>query len=201
MIHEWSVRSASGILTPNMPENAQLILHGTAVISTLDGVTTVLVAFLFVCLIFPSLVKNRPQYYAALALVVLVILLHTLTLMLNRAEGFIVPAGVFTGLCQIAALLLLVLSVGGLTARQLAGDMARAYEVMRRGESTKEVIIPIGGQTGRARTREEHDDETPRPVYHIDSGATAPAAAPAQSTPPPPAQSSIGDRDEGIPLS
>jgi hypothetical protein len=181
-----------------MPENAQLTLHGTAVISTLDGVTTVLVAFLFVCLIFPSLVKNRPQYYAALALVILVILLHTLTLMLNKAEGFIVPAGVFTGLFQIAALVLLVLSVGGLTARQLAGDMARAYEVMRRGESTKEVIIPIGDQSSRSRARA--DDETSRPVYHVDSGASAPAAS-GQSTPPPPAQSSPGDRDEGIPLS
>jgi len=170
-----------------MPQDTQPILHGTAVISTLDGVTSVLVAFLFVCLIFPSLVKNRPQYYGALALVVLIILLHTLTLMLNKVEGFIVPAGVFTGLCQAGALLLLVLSVGGLTARQLAGDMSRAYEVMRRGETTKEVVIPIG-QTARARDR---DEEPPRTVYHVDSGQTSASQPPAGGD----------DRDESIPLS
>jgi hypothetical protein len=171
-----------------MDPNTQPILHGTAVVSTLDGVTTVLVGFLFVCLIFPSLVKNRPQYYAALVAVILIILLHTLTLMLNKAEGFIVPAGVFTGLLQIGALILLVLSVGGLTARQLAGDMARAYEVMRRGETEKEVIIPIGGKAGRDR------DEEPRTVYHIDT-----AQAPGRTEPS--GQTTPGDRDEGIPLS
>jgi hypothetical protein len=101
---------------------------------TLDGVTTVLVAFLFVCLIFPSIVKNRSQYYAALAGRHLVLVLHTLDAHAAKVRRLPGPAGVFTGLLQIAALVLLVLSVGGLTARQLAGDMARAYEVMRRGK-------------------------------------------------------------------
>jgi len=159
-----------------MDPNATYTLHGTAVISTLDGVTTVLVAFLFVCLIFPSIVKNRSQYYAALAAVILVLVLHTLTLMLHKNEGFIAPAGVFTGLLQIVALILLVLSVGGLTARQLAGDMARAYEVMRRGETEKEVIIPIGGAGGGGRPRSGSAGaagaEEQRTVYHIDTGQT-----------------------------
>src|SRR5258708_39352767 len=94
------------------------ILHGTAVVSTLDGVTTVLVAFLFVCLVFPAIVKNRTQFYAALAAIVGILLLHTLALALNRSEALIVPVGVFTGLLQIIALILLVLCVGGLTARE-----------------------------------------------------------------------------------
>ena len=129
-----------------MDTNNPQILHGTAIVPTLDGITTVLTAFLFVCLVFPSLVKNRPQFFSALAAIIAIILLHTLALVFDRSEGLIAAAGVFTGLLQIAALVLLVLSVGGLSVRQLAGDMAHAYEVMRRGESNKEVIIPIAGQ-------------------------------------------------------
>jgi hypothetical protein len=185
-----------------MPDaNTPQILHGTAVISTLDGVTTVLVAFLFVCLIFPSIVKNKTQYYAALAVVIVVLLLHTLQLMLNKSEGFIVPAGVFTGLLQIVALVLLVLSVGGLTARQLAGDMARAYEVIRRGETEKEVIIPIGGGGGAGRAgRAAAAEDTPRTVYHIDTPQTPGRAdsSTAGAAPPP---SQPGDHNDSIPLS
>jgi hypothetical protein len=144
-----------------MDPNTTPILHGTAVISTLDGVTTVLVAFIFVCLIFPSLVKQRPQFFSALAAVVGILLLHTLTLMFNSSEGFIVLLSVISGLLQIAALLLLVLSVGGLTTRQLADDMSKAYEVMRRGESTKEVIIPIGEQARPTSKPQQHDGGIP----------------------------------------
>src|SRR6201995_3855454 len=142
-----------------------------AIVTTLDGVTTVLVAFLFVCLIFPSIVKSTPQFYAALAMIVFILLLHTMGLMI-KTEGIIIAAGVFTGLLQICALLLLVLCVGGLTARPLAGDMARAYEVMRRGETEKEVIIPIGPQGERRGPR-----EAPTTVYHIDTGQTPGSAA------------------------
>ena len=40
----------------------------------MEGVITAVVAFIFVCIIFPSQVKNRPQYYSALLLVLLAIL-------------------------------------------------------------------------------------------------------------------------------
>jgi hypothetical protein len=140
----------------------------TAVVSTLDGVTTVLVAFLFVCLIFPSIVKHRSQYYAAMMAIIIVIALHALALMFRQSVALVVAAAVFTAVLQIIALLLLVLSVGGLTVRQLAGDMARAYEVMRRGETKKEVIIPIGEQAGRRERSEEGQSN----VYHIDTGST-----------------------------
>src|ERR1700733_8760180 len=153
-----------------------------AILSTLDGVTTVLVAFLFVCLIFPSIVKNRSQYYAALAMIIFILLLHTMTLILNKSDAMVVAGGVFTGLLQICALLLLVLCVGGLTARQLAGDMAQAYEVMRRGETQKEVIIPIGKQALRQGAREPPS----QPVYNIDSNQT--------NQPP------AGDKDETVPF-
>jgi len=148
------------VILLGMDTNASLVSHSTAVISTLDGVTTVLVAFIFVCLIYPSLVKHRPQYHAALAAIVGILLLHTLTLMFSGSEGFTILMAVLSGMLQILALLLLVLSVGGLSARELAGDMSRAYEVMRRGESTKEVIIPIGDQ-GRPPKPPQSDSSVP----------------------------------------
>jgi hypothetical protein len=144
-----------------MDSTSPSILQGTAIISTLDGVTTVLVAFVFVCLIFPSLVKNRPQFFAALAGIIGILLLHTLTLVGRGSEGFVVLLSVGIGLLQIVALVLLVLCVGGLTARQLADDMSKAYEVMRRGESTKEVIIPIGEKARPASNPPRHDGGIP----------------------------------------
>ena len=117
---------------PNTPLNA--------VVSTQDGVTTVLVAFMFVCLVLPSMVKHRPQFYAGLACIAGIIVVHTAMLMF----GAFTFGPVVIGLLQLLALLLLVLCVGGLTVKQLAGDMAKAYEVVRRGETEKEIIIPIG---------------------------------------------------------
>ena len=120
------------------------------IVPVMDGVTTVVVGFLFVCLIFPRIVKNRNQYYAALTAILLVIGLHMLNLMI-QSPGFGVFAGVLTGLFQIIAIVLLVLCVGGLTIRDLANDMGRAYEVIRRGEEEKEIVIPIPGQKPKAR--------------------------------------------------
>ena len=155
-----------------------------ALVSTLDGVTTVLVAFLFVCLAMPSLVKSRPQYYVAMACLLGVIALHTLSLVFGTSPSFALGLAVGTGVLQIVAFLLLVLSVGGLTVKQLAGDMARAYEVIRRGETKKEVIIPIGDQQFGRRGSAGGAAEAPRNVYRID----------------PPAVDDAADDDEGIPI-
>jgi hypothetical protein len=119
----------------------------TSVVATLDGVTTVLTAFIFVCLIMPTLVKHRAQFYAALACVAGIIAAHTVT-MLFGAYTF---GPVLIGALQLLALLLLVLSVGGLTVRELGDEMARAYEVIRRGETEKETIIPIGDRPAATR--------------------------------------------------
>ncbi|MCC7350815.1 MAG: hypothetical protein IT446_09615 [Phycisphaerales bacterium] len=115
----------------------------------MQGVTAALVAFFFVCVVFPSLVKNRPQFYAALAAIVLIILLDAVAHMVSGKEpgAFAVMAYVFTAILQVGAILLMFMSTGGLSARELAGDMKRAYEVMRRGEEQKSIIIPLTGQT------------------------------------------------------
>ena len=113
----------------------------------MEGVTTAIVAFIFVCVIYPALVKHKTQFYGAFVSVLLIILLHSLNMMFGtKSAGFQVFAGSVTGLLQIVAIVMLFMGCGGVGVKQLAGEMARAYEVMRRGEEEKTVIIPIGGE-------------------------------------------------------
>jgi hypothetical protein len=111
----------------------------------MEGVTTAIVAFLFVCIVFPTIVKNKPQYYGAFAAIVAVIILNGLM--------YVIHSGAFDAfsyfmicLLQVAAMILLTLAAGGLTFRQLAGEVTEAIEVVRRGETQKEVIIPLSNQ-------------------------------------------------------
>jgi hypothetical protein len=115
----------------------------------MEGVTTAIVAFLLVCVVFPTLVKNKPLYYAAFAAVLVIILLSGLEVVVAGA-GFMAFATFMICLLQIVALVLLVLAAGGLTLRQLAGEVTEAIEVIRRGETSKEVIIPLHGEMPRA---------------------------------------------------
>jgi hypothetical protein len=131
----------------------------------MEGVTTAIVAFLFVCVVFPNLVKNKPQWYAALAAVILVIFFNALAIVFSGG-AFRTFAGFITGLLQIGAILLLILSTGGLSPRELAGEMKRAYEVIRRGEEEKEVIIPITGE--QPRPQEDRVDRTDRERIVVD---------------------------------
>jgi hypothetical protein len=130
----------------------------------MHGVTAAIVAFIFVCVIFPRLVTNRPQYFGALAAVLAVILLDSIAAMLG-AGAFRTFAYVMTGLLQIVAILLLILSAGALTPRELGRELSQAYEVIRRGEEEKEVIIPLTGQQPRPR---EEEPDLPR-SYRIDT--------------------------------
>lgn len=117
----------------------------TVIVPTLEGVTTVIAAFLLFCFIKPELVKNRTQFMAAFGGLVLIVLLHGLTVM-AKYPALAVVAGVFTTLLQVADLILIALFCGGLSFRQFGSDVGRAYEVIRRGEEEKEVIIPLTGQ-------------------------------------------------------
>ena len=53
----------------------------------MHGVTTAIVAFILACLIFPKVVKNKPQYYAAVGLVLGVIFFDALAKTI-AASGF-----------------------------------------------------------------------------------------------------------------
>ncbi len=111
----------------------------------MTGVTTAIVLFVFVCVVIPSLVRNKTQFYGAFGALLLMILLHSLNIMFGGSSaGFQVFSGAVIGLLQVAAIVLLFMSCGGVGVKEIAGEMARAYEVIRRGEEEKTVIIPIG---------------------------------------------------------
>jgi hypothetical protein len=120
----------------------------------MQGVTTAIVGFIFVCLVYPRLVKHRPQFYSALALVLLVILFDAIAHMAVNEHGepgaLVRVMYVLSALLQILAILILVLCVGGLSVRELAGEVAHTVEVIRRGES-KPVLVPLRGEQPRPR--------------------------------------------------
>jgi hypothetical protein len=154
-------------------------------IATTDGVTIAIVAFLFACFVFPRTIKNRTQFYAAFFATVGIILLATLRLALYRVSPAAhVVMGVMIGLLQVATMILLFLSSGGMTLGRLTEEMKDSYEVIRRGEEEKEVIVPIRGDMGAGRAEAESE----RNVYVID-------------TPPaPPTQQRTPDRSGPVPL-
>jgi hypothetical protein len=111
----------------------------------MEGVTAAIVAFLLTCVVFPTLVKNKPQYYAAFGSILLVIFLSGLEVVI-ATPAFHALATFLICLLQIGALILLVLCCGGLTWKELTDEVGEAIEVIRRGETEKEVIVPLRGE-------------------------------------------------------
>jgi hypothetical protein len=156
----------------------------------MDGVKTAIIGFIFVCIIMPHLIRNRPQYFMAVAAFLLGMLFNLLAFMFSSQEsslllprGFVKLCLVIDAACQLAAVILLFLSAGGMSIGQLAGELGRAYEVMRRGEDQKTVIIPLSGQQRRYAAEEDEDDDAPR-RYEINTEPAAPSSP--EETPPPP---------------
>jgi hypothetical protein len=152
----------------------------------MQGVTAAVVAFIFLCLAMPSLVKNKNQYYIALIATIGVIFFDAVAHMFPETAP--APRAVFyvlAALAQVIAIIMLVLSTGGLTFRELGGDM---IEVLRRGETEKEIIIPLSDEAKRkiqatqaaeaaAHRRAVRGEKEPE-VFKIDD--------PAMKSPPPP---------------
>lgn len=126
----------------------------------MQGVTTALVAFIFFCVIFPERVKNRSQFYAGLGLICAIIVLDAISYMLG-ASAFRVFTYFATAVLQVGAILIMFMAAGGLSWKDLKGEMGRAYEVIRRGGEEKEVIIPLSGQRAKRAVDEDDDDATP----------------------------------------
>lgn len=128
----------------------------------MQGVTTAIVGFIFVCLVYPRLVKHKPQFYSAIGLVLLIILFDAIAHMWQDG-GLTRVMYVLTALLQIVAILTLVLCVGGLSVRELAGEVANTVEVIRRGE-TKPVLVPLRGEQPRQKEEEAPIPPAPPPV-------------------------------------
>jgi hypothetical protein len=180
---------------------------------SLEGVTTAIVLFVFACMLYPRLVKNKTQFYAAFTCVIVIILLTSLRQMLYNSVGFQVFSGAMIGLLQAGAIVLLFLSAGGLTFKELGGDLARAYEVVRRGEEEKTVIIPITGEMANKRPPIRADADILRQEQELDAQehkidlpptagwpASKGSPAPPQPPPPPPSPSPAKPTDTSLPL-
>lgn len=162
-----------------------------------DGVTTAIVLFVFVCVLFPRLIDNRAQYYVGFLGALLIILMDALGLIFATSGTARVFFAVAVALLQIASIVMLFMAAGGLTARGLTREMASAFEVIRRGESEREIIIPIGEQKEKPE-RKRAIDTAGEPPQRFDltsetggaagypsraPGAASPSAA-SPSTPP-----------------
>jgi hypothetical protein len=144
----------------------------------MDGVTTAMIGFIFVCIIFPRLVRNSAQFYAAFGLIVLMLLLGSLAGIFN-SESFWRFTRAVSGLLQLTSLVLLVLATGGLSLNELAGEFKGAFDAIRQGpDAGKPVIVPLTGAQPKPRPE---DDEEARPVHTIEP---PPAGVP--PVPPPP---------------
>src|SRR5215212_256564 len=132
--------------------------------------TLPLISFLFVCLIFPKIVRNRPQFYISFGLLVLILLLNIVA-RIFPVEKFNYFLLVIVECLRLVVFILLVLCAGGLSLHELTGEVFRSFEVMRRGETEKTVIIPLSGQKPRQReepqsapaAREEISPSAPNP--------------------------------------
>ena len=88
---------------------------------------------------------------------------------------------------------MLILAAGGLTIKQFGAEIGDAIEVVRRGESEKEVIIPLSeaakkikadAEANRATGRRAAPAEDVPRVYTIDTPQPSPKPA-APTTPKP----------------
>src|SRR5688572_2394490 len=105
----------------------------------MEGVITAIVAFIFVCIVYPRIVRHKAQFYAAVGAIVVILLFQSLGIMIGSG-GFRVFVGALTGLLTLVAFVMMILSTGGLSLHELTTDIRGAFEVVRRGEEEKEVI-------------------------------------------------------------
>lgn len=107
------------------------------------SISVPIVAFLFVCIIFPHLVRNKPQFYMAFAVLIVILLLDvTVDIVSGASTGLVRFLLVTRGVLWIVDLVLFVMATGGLSLHELSGEFKNAYEVMRRGEDRPTVVIP-----------------------------------------------------------
>jgi hypothetical protein len=148
----------------------------------MEGITTAMVAFIFVCIIFPRLVRNHAQFYIAFGLIIVMLFFSSLAAIV-RSDRFWAFVGGLNGLLQLASLILLVLSTGGLSLGELAGEFKGAFEVLRKGpDADKPVIVPLTGAQPKPRS----DAEPPSPAHTIEMPPPPPPAAAGVATAPPP---------------
>jgi len=142
----------------------------------MNGVTTAIVAFCFVGLAMPGLVKNRAQYYIGLAAALAIIFLDGFAHLIDKG-ALAALLYMACAVLQMIALIAFVLCAGGISFSQFRSEMTESIEVLRRGETQKEVIIPLPEEIRRK------VDEAALKAERAKM-ANPPADKPAAATPP-----------------
>lgn len=132
------------------------------------SITGVLLLFCFVCVLFPRIIATRSQFFIGFGAVLLSIAVQPFTSLMNMGGPIIIMV------LNLVATLLLFLSAGGLSMRGLSKEMMSGFEVIRRGETEKEVIIPFGEKKQRKTAVEEIGQPTQR--YDLGDTGSQPAA-------------------------
>lgn len=124
----------------------------------MHGVTAAIVAFIFVCVVFPNIVRVKAQFYAALGMICASILLDALGVMISgwTWQGFRVFAYAAVAGLQIGSIVMLFLACGGLSWNELTDEMRDALETIRRGDS-KSIIVPLTGEQPKPREEKAPD--------------------------------------------
>ncbi len=134
------------------------------------SITTAIVLFIFVCIIFPQLVKNRPQFYLAIASVVLIMLVQCLMSIFGGSINFVRFLLFLDTILNLTAFLLMILSTGGLSLGELTGEFADAFDAVRKGpDAHKPIVVPLTGAKPGSRAAEAESH-----VYTIPDPAAAP---------------------------
>jgi hypothetical protein len=151
----------------------------------MEGVTTAIVLFIFVGVTFPSLIKIKAQFYASLAAIVLVIFLDASARVIH-SDAYIAFAYFMNAMLQVCAIVLLVLSAGGMTFSEFKSELTEAADAIRQGEDPKEIIIPLSAtdkakiaaaRQKQAQKVQAQKDEAPQ-VFKIDDPAPTPPPKP-----------------------
>jgi hypothetical protein len=125
----------------------------------MEGVTTAIVAFIFACLVWPDIVKNKAQFYSSIALVLLIVLFDAIGHMPDKESALPHVMYVLAAILQMLAILVLVMCVGGLSPRELAGEVSETIDTLRHGES-KPVLVPLKGEQPMPREEREVPRQT-----------------------------------------
>jgi hypothetical protein len=135
----------------------------------MQGVTTAIVAFIFACLVWPHIVKVKAQFYSSIALVMLILLFDAIGHMSSTADSPLPHVMyVLSAILQMLAILILVMCVGGLSPRELAGEVVQTIDTLRHGDQ-KSVLVPLKGE--QAMPREPR--ETPRQTITLNDNDDA----------------------------
>src|SRR5260370_15280285 len=102
-----------------------------------------IIGFIFVCIVMPRLVKNKPQFYMAIAVTLLILILNAIIDISGGSSGFIRFLIVLRSVLWIVDFVVLILATGGLSLHDFSGELGNAFEVMRRGPTTTAVIVPL----------------------------------------------------------